>query len=110
MWRDVHFSSQGEEKKTDQTKPTRQRTRQTNVPIYKPSIGEIVFVADEGADTRKGKGTHAYFLSLSSDGFGNVQLSGSPGPQRVPVDRIRPCRGAAVLVPGPVKTYVGISG
>ena len=110
MWRDVHFSSQGEEKK---------RTRQTNARIYKPSIGEIVFVADEGADTRKGKWTYpfpypweriAYFLSLSSDGFGNVQLSGSPGPQRVPVDRIRPCRGAAVLVPGPVKTYVGISG
>merc|ERR1719506_2265599 len=74
---------------------------------HTPSIGEIVRVAqtgEEGAEAMKGNGSHAYFLGFSADKDLRVQPSGHSWPVTVPAERIRACRGAAVLVPGPVKT------
>merc|ERR1719271_1297021 len=80
------------------------RRKSLKKELYKPSIGEVVRVTDEGAETRKGKGDHAYFLGFSPDDDLLLQLSGRSRPLKLHSDRIRPCRGAAVLVPGPVKT------
>jgi hypothetical protein len=72
--------------------------------FYKPSIGEVVRVTDEGAEISKRNGNHAYFLGFSSNDDLLLQISGRSRPLKLNCDRIRACRGAAVLVPGPVKT------
>ena len=83
--------------------------------IYKPSVGEIIYVADENAVNRgritwstqksnKGdQGHYAYFLNFVTDNQLLVQLSGQSRPVIVSPERVRACRGAAVLVAGPVK-------
>ena len=83
--------------------------------IYKPSVGEIIYVTEEKAVTRgritwstqksnKGdQGNYAYFLNFVTDNQLLVQLSGQSRPVIVSPERVRACRGAAVLVAGPVK-------
>merc|ERR1719238_1571773 len=70
---------------------------------YKPSVGEVIYVTEESAGTRKANGSYAYFLGFTADDQLLVQLSGKSQPVRLPPERIRACRGAAVLIPGPVK-------
>merc|ERR1719311_30438 len=89
--------------------------------IYKPSVGEIIYVADENAVNRgritwstqksnKGdQGHYAYFLNFMSDNQLLVQLSGQSRPVIVSPERVRACRGAAVLVAGPVKAKARIN-
>jgi hypothetical protein len=74
-----------------------------------PSIGEILQVVPE-ANARRMTATLAtddgkpgYFLDRADDRL-LVQLSGESRPMKLPVNQIRRSRGAAVLVPGPVKT------
>ena len=111
IWRDHAHSSAGDATEINGTEQGVRISRRKSKNVYHtPSIGEIIRVTEEGPDAKRGKGNHAYFLGFSADHDLRVQPSGHSRPATLPPERIRASRGAAVLVPGPVKTYVGISG
>ena len=111
IWRDHAHSSAGDATEINATEQGVRISRRKSKNVYHtPSIGEIIRVTEEGPDAKRGKGNHAYFLGFSADHDLRVQPSGHSRPATLPPERIRASRGAAVLVPGPVKTYVGISG
>ena len=108
IWRDLAHSTAGDATGMNVAEQSRRISRKKSKYVYhKPSIGEIVRVTrtgEGGAEAMKGNGSHAYFLGFSADKDLRVQPSGHSRPVTVPAERIRACRGAAVLVPGPVKT------
>jgi hypothetical protein len=100
IWREASYHSESKTKRLERP----------------PSIGEILYVRRTGeeageaeetgrrrASVHSGVATYAYFLDFADDRY-LLQLSGEKRPQKLQTDRVKPCRGAAVLVPGPVKS------
>jgi hypothetical protein len=106
IWRDqVHAAAGKSKDKSTHVKgeSVRISRKQSMERYHKPSVGEIIYVTEESARSRKAGGNYAYLLNFTADDQMLVQLSGQSSPVTLSPERSRACRGAAVVVPGPVK-------